>query len=88
MPTRGDARCITSGHLIRLAIWNLRHEWRPQLPTSEKVELIRKAVASLGGAASVERLLPDDLKRFAGSRESGVREANGTYGASQPEISF
>lgn len=88
VPTRGDARCIALGHLIRLAIWNLRHEWRQQLPTSEKLKLIRKAVASLGGAESVERLLPDDLKRFAGSRESGVRETEGTYGAGQPEISF
>jgi adenine-specific DNA methylase len=87
-PTRGDARCIAFGHLIRLAIWNLRHDWRQQLSTNERLELIRKAVALLRGAESVEQLLPDDLKRFAGSHESGVRETEGTYGAGQPEISF
>ncbi len=28
---RGDLRCMTFGHLIRLAIWRLRHEWDPAL---------------------------------------------------------
>ncbi len=26
-PTPGDARCVTYGHLIRLAVWHLRKEW-------------------------------------------------------------
>ena len=26
-PTMGDTRCVTYGHLIRLAIWSLRLEW-------------------------------------------------------------
>jgi hypothetical protein len=44
--TRGDMRCIAYGHLIRLAIWELRKEWSRGLPTAKKLE----AVAS-GGAA-------------------------------------
>ena len=30
-PTAGDMRCIAYGHLIRLAIWNLRHAWDKNL---------------------------------------------------------
>lgn len=88
VPTRGDARCIAFGHLIRLAIWNLRHEWQRRLPIMEKLRQIRKAIVLLGGAESVERLLPGDLKRLAGSYSGRVRDAEGMYGANEPEISF
>src|SRR5256885_3320452 len=58
-PTRGDARCIAYGHLIRLAIWNLRSGWVKDRPVEEKIRLGADAIQSLGGALGVEKLLPN-----------------------------
>ena len=33
-PTRGDIRCVAYGHLTRLAIWSLRHNWNKNEPTT------------------------------------------------------
>ena len=46
-PTPGDARCVTFGHLTRMAIWNLRHEWNNRISTDEKLDIFSKAVALL-----------------------------------------
>src|SRR6266446_1056308 len=32
----GDIRCITFGHLTRMAVWNLRASWDPTMPTPTK----------------------------------------------------
>jgi adenine-specific DNA methylase len=87
-PTRGDARCIAFGHMIRLAVWRLRENWQPGQPTAQKLRRIRDTVSLLGGVSAVEQHLPTDLRRVAGSRLGQVREADGTYGASGLEISF
>ena len=46
-PTTGDTRCIIFGHLTRMAIWNLRREWDPTLPTKDKLERFADAVRAL-----------------------------------------
>jgi len=46
-PTKGDTRCIVFGHLIRMAIWNLRTTWDQTLATAERLERFRKAVSAL-----------------------------------------
>jgi hypothetical protein len=46
-PTRGDLRCMTLGHLTRMAIWNLRPKWDPQQPVAEKLERFAAAMAAL-----------------------------------------
>jgi hypothetical protein len=46
-PTTGDTRCIIFGHLTRMAIWNLRSEWDPTLPTKDKLERFADAVRAL-----------------------------------------
>ncbi len=60
-PTRGDIRCITYGHLVRLAIWNLRKDWKIELPTSEKLKVVASAIERFGGWPEVERHLSGDL---------------------------
>jgi len=55
--TRGDARCVTYGHLIRLAVWRLKSSWDPLLKWQEKLSSVRSSIARLlarGGRASVE----------------------------------
>ncbi|MEO1658368.1 MAG: DNA methylase [Pseudomonadota bacterium] len=47
-PRIGDARCITFGHLTRLAIWNLHSGWDATLPTAEKLALVGQQHGALG----------------------------------------
>ncbi|MHB1162564.1 MAG: DUF1156 domain-containing protein, partial [Chloroflexota bacterium] len=55
--SKGDARCLAFGHLIRLAIWNLRAHWDPAAATEEKLEKVATELAGLGGVRAVtERL--------------------------------
>lgn len=53
-PTRGDIRCITFGHLIRMSIWNLRHTWDANLSAQKKLILLARHVASLPQPEEVE----------------------------------
>ena len=47
-PRKGDVRCITFGHLTRLAVWNLRRRWDASLPTAEKLALVAEQHQALG----------------------------------------
>jgi len=87
-PTRGDGRCIAYGHLIRLAIWNLRNCWSKDRSVDEKIRLVSDAVQSFGGAPGVEKYLPTDLSRFAGMKGAVVREREAAYGPGADEIPF
>lgn len=46
-PTAGDIRCITLGHITRMAIWNLRCDWDNNRSTNQKLERIRKMMDEL-----------------------------------------
>jgi hypothetical protein len=52
-PSRGDARCVTFGQLMRLAVWNLRKGWNATLPTPAKLAEIARYISA------VEALLTD-----------------------------
>jgi adenine-specific DNA methylase len=86
--TRGDARCIAFGHLIRLAIWRLRLAWALEKPIGYRLARIRDTISLLGGVSSIERLLPKDLKRLAGSGAGRVRENGEAYAARGAEVAF
>jgi len=47
-PSAGDIRCIVFGHLTRLAVWHLRHEWEPTKPPSERIDQVRSRMAAMG----------------------------------------
>jgi hypothetical protein len=40
-PTSGDARCILLGHLVRLAVWQLRSTWETSNKVGEKLKRVR-----------------------------------------------
>ncbi len=52
-PSPGDIRCIGNGHLIRLAIWSLRREWDPALPTKERLKRVVRWIDECGGPRAV-----------------------------------
>ena len=86
--TRGDARCVAYGHLIRLAVWRLRAEWRSDGPTAGKLTRVGREIEAIGGWNAVERELPDDL--LTASRQGRVvRETAPDWGAeTDGDISF
>jgi len=86
--TRGDARCVAYGHLVRLAIWNLRKKWSVETPAVEKMKTVALAIEQLGGWAGVERRLAGDMAGVPFRRTSLVREEQEYYGGEEDEISF
>ncbi len=86
--TRGDVRCIIYGHLIRLAVWDLRHGWDKTKPTKEKTGAIAAKIQVFGGLQAVEESLSEGMMQPALVRTSAVREETKKYGASDDEISF
>ena len=56
-PSAGDIRCIVFGHLTRMAVWHLRHEWETTKPTSERIDQVRSRMAAMGDPKPlIERL--------------------------------
>lgn len=51
---RGDARCLTYGHLIRLAVWRLRDLWDPTADWAAKMETVKDPIQEMAGWEEVE----------------------------------
>lgn len=86
--TRGDARCVAYGHMIRLAVWHLRYAWDRSASWGEKRARVGEAVADLGGFAGVEEYLAGDVL-LASRRAAAAREDSVPYmGAAADEVSF
>lgn len=79
--TRGDARCVAYGHLIRLAVWRLRDGWSTDATTTDKLKRVGREVEAFGGWKAVEKALADDL-RIESRRRQVVRESMAAFGAS------
>ncbi len=60
-PTRGDIRCITFGHLIRLAIWSLREGWDRDQETMNRISRIGSWISGFGDFETVESYLGQDI---------------------------
>ncbi len=58
-PTAGDMRCIAHGHLIRLAIWNLRKTWDKDLDTDKRLSRVSSWLLSFGSWGEIERHLAE-----------------------------
>jgi len=88
-PTPGDIRCITYGHLIRLAIWSLRLGWNKNEPTTSRVAKVSDWLQRFGGWAEVEKFMEYD--RVATAKDTplfAVRESFAEYGAEYADVSF
>ena len=87
-PTTGDIRCIAYGHLIRLAIWNLRKTWNKKTDINKRLSAVSSWVLGFGGWAEIERHFagPDDS--FRDAPLFSLREDLESYGVSCAEVSF
>jgi adenine-specific DNA methylase len=52
-PTSGDMRCITFGHVTRMAVWNLRAMWDHTRSVTEKVILFAQEFSALGDVETI-----------------------------------
>jgi hypothetical protein len=86
--TQGDIRCISCGHLTRLAIWNLRQSWNGKLAVLKRMDVIRQWYSAFGGLDVVLTALEKNFSQAERSqhweRVGMVRETYEPKG----EISF
>lgn len=81
--TLGDIRCVAYGHLVRLAIWNLRKDWEVERSVEEKMKLVGLYIEKLGGWRAVERCLEFDLNCVPAIRADFTREEQEYYGGAE-----
>jgi adenine-specific DNA methylase len=86
--SQGDTRCIAYGHLIRLAIWNLRAEWDKKLTTEKRLAKVANWIERFGGWSEVKKSLESAEDTINFQSHLMVRESNTEYGASYADISF
>jgi len=73
-PTIGDMRCIYFGHMVRLAIWSLRKDWKRNLVTQTKLDLIQSWINGFKGLSQIERFIESKTSAMPQIRISAVRE--------------
>ena len=88
-PTIGDIRCITHGHLIRLAIWTLRLDWKKTEPTITRIARVKDWLQHFGNWTEVEKCM--EHGRTTVEKEMplfSVHESVAEYGAEYADVSF
>lgn len=86
--TQGDLRCISYGHLVRLAVWNLRIGWKANRPIAERLNAVRAWIESFGGPTAVLKALGDTFTGASREQIWEIREPHVSYGEKRDEISF
>jgi adenine-specific DNA methylase len=71
-PTAGDTRCITYGHLTRMAIWHLRATWDASATTEVKLARFARGLAGLGSYQTVVDALSPNAEPHYALAESPV----------------
>jgi adenine-specific DNA methylase len=87
-PSFGDTRCIAYGHLIRLAIWNLRSAWDKTVDTSKKISAVSNWLDDFGGWPEVEMRLNEQVPSCRPEPLFEVRESMEEYGVEYANVSF
>ncbi len=87
-PTAGDKRCIAYGHLIRLAIWNLRRTWDKDADIQKRLSKIATWIVEFGGCPEIERRLFKPDHSFNHAPLFAVNESTEKYGDPDADISF
>ena len=87
-PSFGDTRCIAYGHLVRLAIWNLRSAWDRTADTAKKMAAISTWLRDFGGWPEVERYLNQPIPYGQSELLFEAREKGMEYGDEDGDVSF
>ena len=87
-PTLGDTRCVTYGHLIRLAVWHLRKSWSKNEPVTQKLSAVADWLQEFGGWDEIEERLTGSHTTGSTASLLAVRENKEEYGAEYAYVSF
>jgi putative DNA methylase len=87
-PTAGDIRCITYGHLIRLAIWNLRKTWNKNKSVENKLSTIDDWLREFGVEDKIEEVPPDSFAVRSEANLWVAHEKRKEYGEGDADVSF
>ncbi len=84
-PTLGDTRCIVFGHLVRMAVWELRKDWDLALSASKKLAAVTRHLSTLPRPEGIEAALSSgDLQEV----RHAISEAPANYAVASDEIFF
>ncbi len=87
-PTPGDTRCVTYGHLIRLAVWYLRKNWNKDNTPDDKMSIVEDWLRNFGGWPTIEKFLADVPRLRPATPVFALHEKTIEYGAYDGTISF
>jgi len=87
-PSFGDMRCIAYGHLVRLAIWNLKSSWNKTTDASCKITAVSNWFGDFGGWPEVEKHLNGPVSFDHPELSLEVRENLQEYGVEYADVSF
>lgn len=87
-PSLGDTRCIGYGHLVRLAIWNLRNFWDKAAETNQKIAVVDAWLNDFGGWPEVSRHLKNMESPLPDSHVPVGNEPLGDRGLLYANVSF
>jgi hypothetical protein len=89
--SEGDIRCITYGHLIRLAVWFLRSGWDRNEATATRLQKVETWLQDFGGWQAVESFLishGQTPEATVTQMVFALQEPAAGYGEQDAEISF
>jgi putative DNA methylase len=89
--SQGDIRCITFGHLIRLAVWFLRAGWDKNETTILRLQKVQTWLQDFGGWQAVENCLTSHAQAPEATKTQmafALQEPAADYGDQNAEISF
>lgn len=87
-PTPGDMRCIAYGHLIRLAIWSLRHGWNRNKKTTARISEVVSWLHNFGGWPEVETHINSAGAMTKNQPLLAVHESVAEYGTEDADVPF
>ncbi len=86
--TEGDARCLTYGHLIRLAIWNHRDQWDKSEKTQRKLLILRNWLRQFIQWETIRTYLFGEDPSTGGQLTFSFAELSPYYGDPDNEVPF
>jgi hypothetical protein len=87
-PTQGDTRCIIFGHMIRLAVWNLRNGWKADKSTAARMAAVQNWATEFGGVGAVIKALGQTYTKAQAHQHWELWETATPYKTGTDEISF
>ena len=88
VPSQGDIRCIVLGHLMRLAIWNLRAGWNRAQKTGDRMKEVANWISKFGGLEAVQQELGENFAMASRIQKWQLQESATAYAKKSDEISF